>query len=266
MKTITRLFLISITAALLTLPAFCEEAENPPAELRPKDPAQVFYNANALYEKGEYSDAIETFITVLDAGLESGNLYYNIGNSFLKMDKLGYAIYCYEKAKRHMPADSDLKSNLDYARSLAGTVDYPESVAKSVMRRFIYPMKQMSLGAAAVFASVVYLLTVLISALFVANRILIKRYGIIFYVLIAICIYSILAFGIRYYHEEVIKFGIVVEKSLDCKYEPIDKSTTYFNLPEGDKVVVVKTRNGWRQIKRLDGKIGWVPKDSVQEI
>ncbi len=228
--------------------------------------AQLFYGANTSYEKGDYTKAIEEYLKILDAGLESGALYYNIGNSFFKLNKLGYAIYCYEKAKRLIPGDSDLKSNLNYARSLAGTTDYPESAVRAVLRRLGYPMRQVTLNGGAVFTVSMYILTILVSAFFVRNRILAKRYGAVLFVLITICVYCIFAFGIKYFHEVVIKFGIVVDKSVDCLYEPIDKSTTYFTLPEGDKAVIVRTRNGWRQIRSLDGKAGWVHKDSVQEI
>lgn len=245
--------------------AFPIEAESP-TPARVKDPVEIFYGANSLYEKGDYTKAIEEYLKILDGGLESGSLYYNIGNSFFKLNKLGYAIYCYEKAKRFMPGDGDLKSNLDYARSLAGTADYPESMFRSVMKQFFYPVRQMNINSAAVLAVSVYVLTILLSAFFIANRILVKRYGIILWFMIAVCVYCVLAFGIKYYHEVVVKFGITVGKDVECRYEPIDKSTIYFTMPEGEKVVVVKTRNGWRQVRRLDGKTGWVEKSSVQEI
>ena len=74
------------------------------------------------------------------------------------------------------------------------------------------------------------------------------------------------AFAIRYYDEDMLKRGIVVQKDADCKYEPIDKSTTFYRLQEGDEVSVIKTRGGWRQVKRSDGKIGWVAQEAVEEI
>ena len=49
------------------------------------------------------------------------------------------------------------------------------------------------------------------------------------------------AFAIRYYDEKVLHRGIVVRKDVECKYEPIDKSTTFYRLQEGDLVAVIKT-------------------------
>ena len=74
------------------------------------------------------------------------------------------------------------------------------------------------------------------------------------------------AFAIRFYDEKILHRGIVVEKDVECKYEPIDKSTTFYRPQEGEFVAVVKTRDGWRQIKRIDGKVGWVKQEAVEEI
>jgi SH3-like domain-containing protein len=41
---------------------------------------------------------------------------------------------------------------------------------------------------------------------------------------------------------------------------------TYYTMPEGSEVLVLKTRNGWRQIKSMDGKVAWVGEDYVGEI
>lgn len=88
---------------------------------KPADPNKLFYSANSSYEKREYSKAIEEYNKILDLGIDSGPLYYNMGNSYFKSGKLGMAILYYAKARRLMPYDSDLKANLNYARSLVET-------------------------------------------------------------------------------------------------------------------------------------------------
>ena len=77
---------------------------------------------------------------------------------------------------------------------------------------------------------------------------------------------NICAFAIRYHNEEVLRRGIVVMKEAESKYEPIDASVNYYKLQEGDEVLVLETRGGWRRVKRPDGKIGWVKKEAVEEI
>ena len=241
--------------------------QEPPAGAneKSKDPIQLFYKANTYYEKGDFQKAIETYITILDSGLEGGNLYYNIGNSFFKLGKLGYAILCYEKAKKFIPGDSDLKSNLAYAQTLVGQPEYPEPAIRAYLKNFTLPLRGFSLNGIAIFMTVFYVIVILISAVFVANPLWAKKLYLVIVIFILIFLYSLTAFGLRYYYVDFLKHGIVVQKEVDAKYEPIDTATTYYNLNEGDKVVILKTRNGWRQIKRRDNKIAWVDKEAIQE-
>ena len=83
-----------------------------------KENLAKFYEANFAYKEGEYAKAILVYEEVLQDGLESGSLYYNLGNSYFKDEKLGKAILNYERAKLFMPRDGDLVSNYQYARSL----------------------------------------------------------------------------------------------------------------------------------------------------
>ena len=87
-----------------------------------------------------------------------------------------------------------------------------------------------------------------------------------FYLVLLLFLVALANFSVRYYSEEILTHGIVVEKEAECKYEPIDKSTTYYTLKEGQEVLVLTTRNGWRHIRRLDGKRAWVRKEAVEEI
>ena len=76
-----------------------------------------FYQANTYYSMEKYNKAIEAYEEALNSGFESGNLYYNLANSYFKNGRLGEAILNYEKAMRLIPRDSDLKLNYEYAKS-----------------------------------------------------------------------------------------------------------------------------------------------------
>ncbi len=47
--------------------------------------------------------------------MDSGSVYYNLGNACFKQKKLGEAIYYWEKAQQKLPADRDLRENLELA-------------------------------------------------------------------------------------------------------------------------------------------------------
>jgi len=235
-------------------------------DAKDNEPNRIFHKANSLYEGGEYTKALEGYLNVMDAGIESGNLYYNIGNGFFKLGKLGYAILSYEKAKRLIPGDRDLKSNLSYAKSLAGYSSYqipPENMAINAVKM---PFRKFNLNTVTLIVLLLYLFMVFLLCLSIANRYLGEKMRPLTIVSACAFLFAFSAFITRYYDESILKHGIVLQKDVECKYEPIDKSTTYYKLAEGDEVLILKTRNDWRYIKRLDGKVGWIQKGAVDPI
>ena len=109
-------FILCITLGILfffictTLPAHARSDKN-------TDAGYIFYKGNTLYEQGSYADAISEYSKLLGQDIESGHLFYNMGNAYFKKGELGQAILHYEKAKRLIPRDSDLKLNYKFALS-----------------------------------------------------------------------------------------------------------------------------------------------------
>lgn len=231
----------------------------------PKDPDQIFYRANSRYETGDYDGAIREYTLICDMGLESGNLYYNIGNAFFKKSEIGLAILWYERAKRILPQDSDLKSNLSYAQSLVEN-GYNVPQRNMVLKIIELPFEGLNRNSLTVLTLAFYLAVICLLVISTLNRPLAKKIFVMTIVIVCLFLYSLSAFVNRFYNTEILKHGIVIEKRAECKYEPIDKSTTYFTLGEGNEVIVLKARNGWCRIKRLDGKVAWVKKEAVEII
>ncbi len=81
-------------------------------------PAQMFERANAAYEAGNYSAAVEDYEHVAAAGVIAPDLFYNLGNAYFKQGDLGRAVLWFERARRLAPRDEDVRENLDLTRSL----------------------------------------------------------------------------------------------------------------------------------------------------
>ena len=65
-----------------------------------------------------FREARDKFQAAVDAGIENGQLYYNLGNTHLRLGEIGRAIANYRRAERLTPGDGRLKANLRFARSL----------------------------------------------------------------------------------------------------------------------------------------------------
>lgn len=250
--------LILISLVICADFAYCaEETQNP---------RSLFYKANSLYEQGDYEKASEAYAKILNIDIESGPLYFNIGNTFFKMGKIGYAILAYKKAQRLMPGDSDLKSNLAYVESLTEDSALRAMPENKIAWFFKFPFREYGLSTVSMVLIVLYLMLIAMLLTGIINPVFKRRMVILFYPVLIGFLMTLGAFSIRYYDEEMLGLGVVVAKEAECKYEPIDKSNNYFTLKEGQGVLVLKTRNGWRRIRRLDGKLAWVKSDAVEEI
>src|SRR5205814_513210 len=100
------------------------------------DPHTAFYQGNAAYKAGDYAGAAGAYERLLNAGLASGPLYFNLGNAYFKNGHVGQAILNFERAHRLMPRDPDVRANLAYAAEIAK--DIPE--ASPLWQRLAFPL------------------------------------------------------------------------------------------------------------------------------
>ena len=56
----------------------------------------VFDEGNILYNKGKYIEAIDKYNSIIMAGKESSELYYNLGNAYYKINNIANSIYYFE--------------------------------------------------------------------------------------------------------------------------------------------------------------------------
>jgi len=93
--------------------------------------AEVFYQAQGAYERGAQltatdpngaerllREAANGFQALVDDGGVNGRLYYNLGNTYLRLNQVGSAILYYRKAARRIPDDGRLAEGLRVARSV----------------------------------------------------------------------------------------------------------------------------------------------------
>jgi hypothetical protein len=55
---------------------------------------------------------------VFDSGFENVSVYFNLGNSFYKLNNIPDSNFYYEKAKSISPNDEDILTNLIFAKNL----------------------------------------------------------------------------------------------------------------------------------------------------
>jgi tetratricopeptide (TPR) repeat protein len=220
----------------------------------------AYQRANVYYEQDNFDEAIKQYSSIQDSGLESGNLYYNLGNCYFKKGELGMAILYYEKARRLIPLDKDLEFNYEYASSLikgqavASQKSLPLRVADNLFEKFTVDGLTILLSA----LYILILVSILISFFFRT----LKKHALIVAVFIGLAVITGVA-GLTRKITLLDKEAIVITEQADAKFEPMDKATTYFTLYEGMKVEVISSKNNWHKVRRQDNKSGWVGNNAI---
>lgn len=228
---------------------------------------ELFNNANELYKNGKYVEAIVLYEKIDSTDLQSDDLYFNLGNSYYKLNRVAPSIYNYERALKMNPLNEDAQINLDYANKLA--LDAIEVLPKSFFQKFsdsfIYKLTYATWSILAIVFSFLGALFFLLYHFSYASgkKLLYFNSSLLSGILVAICV----AFAFKSHdYIESTTMAIVFEKSTEIKNAPTLKSDTVFQLHEGTKVEVLDAIDNWKKIKLTDGKIGWVIADYIKEI
>ena len=73
---------------------------------------ELFDKGNDLYNQGRYLEAIESYSDIIKDGKHSSELYYNMGNSYYKLNDIANSIFYYEKALLLNPKSDKITNNL----------------------------------------------------------------------------------------------------------------------------------------------------------
>lgn len=79
----------------------------------------AFNMADALYKQKKYEEALSQFTALAKKETDKerlGEIYHNIGNTLLAMQKTDESIEAYKESLRNRPASEPTKYNLEFAR------------------------------------------------------------------------------------------------------------------------------------------------------
>lgn len=233
--------------------------------LNAQDEQKIFESANEMYRQQNYEKAIEYYKTLEKYNLISSELFYNLGNSYYKLNKVGPSIYYYEKALKLNPLNKDVQNNLVFARRLAldNIEELPKTVFQKLNSRYL---QKLSYNQWAIVSIVFCALGSLLFLLFYfSNQPRSKR---TFFITSLISfLFLIISLTITYNQFSYFKnnkVAIVFAEETEVRNAPSLNSEEVFTLHEGTKVIVLDTIDDWKKIKIADGKIGWIIADDIQ--
>ena len=219
----------------------------------------LFVAANNFYKNGNFETAIENYQKIASQNLISSELYYNLGNSYYKLNKVGPSIYYYEKALQLDPLNEDVKKNLVFAKRLAldNIKELPKTFLQKLNTDYLQKLSYDQWAILVIVFSIVG--SILFLLFFFEERPSKKRlYFATSVGSFLFLISSLLITNKQYHLSKNNTEAIVFADKTEVRNAPTLNSEKVFTLHEGTKIIVLDRVDNWKKIKLADGKIGWI--------
>ena len=224
--------------------------------------------ADSAYINNDYANAVYLYEDVLANQGESADIYYNLGNSYYKMDNIAKAILNYEKALMLNPGNGDIRFNLELAQSKTVDKVTPMSEVFLVtwMKSLTNTMSEQGWSKLAIASFILMLLGLVLY--FFSKKIAMKKIGFISALcLMLVCILANVFASSQKSKAQSHSSAIIMEPSVTVKSTPNEGGTELFILHEGRKVMIKdNTMREWKEIQLEDGNAGWVPASVIEII
>ena len=222
---------------------------------------------DSAYMKNDYASAIQIYEALLNRG-EAADIYYNLGNSYYKINEIAKAILNYEKALLLQPGNGDIRANLEIARGK--TVDKVEVVPEIFFVTWTKALiNSMSVDSWAIWGIVSFLLLIVSLYFFIfSKQVVLKKVGFITGIIFLIVVVMANVFASKQKEELLNRdTAIIMSPSVTVRSTPSENGTSLFILHEGHKVNIKDdSMKDWKEIRLEDGKVGWVPVGSIEII
>lgn len=228
--------------------------------LSPSQARELFDKGAEAYKQGKYADAVQAYEEILSGGVESGHVYFNLGNSYYKTGKTGKARLNYERACTLIPRDSDLNYNYKFLMSKINQKEYDK---KHLAQRILQSVtRHLTLNEWVILLLVACFCFLGISAACLQFQWPRPVLGMAVFLFVLILVTGVSGISQKQSQRE---YAIVL-KETNAMFEPKKESTMHFALKEGFKVKVVKEEDLWFKIQRPDGNLGWVSALEMERI
>lgn len=238
-------------------------------------PDALFLEGNRLYQQEKYPEAIARYQQILQNGLESVELYYNLGNAYFRSGDMGRAILNYERARRLAPLNDDIRYNLEIANlSIVDKIQTPPGFFLTEILDDLIDFLGLKLNLNA-FIRLVLVIYIIFMAVIII-RLLSRNPGLrqkLFYGLIPVFVILfifLVLLQIQIYKTTHTNEAVILVEEVDILGAPEENAKPLFALHQGTKVkinnLLAKNSKTWLQIQLADGKTGWLDEAALEKI
>ena len=229
--------------------------------------SELFDQGNDFYNQGRYFEAIEKYNLILKNGSHSDELYYNLGNSYYKLNDIANSIFYYEKALILSPNDGKILNNLSFANNML--IDKIDSLPKNQISSFFNSLINLFNYSTWQY---IYLFFEYVAVIFLVLYFISKKpnnkkmYFITALSLSLFFVFTLIAANISENNYLNYNPAIIFDKEVDLRSEPNLRSEEISTLHEGTKLNIIESVNDWSLVELKNGNKGWLTTSSFRLI
>lgn len=217
----------------------------------------AFQRGNTAYEQGDFATAITSYEQLVAEGVVDPDVFYNLGNAYYRANKLGAAIANYERALHISPRHEPALRNLEYC--VAQTQHQWGKPLPPAWQEGLLMWHDNWTPWAVYRLAVLCWVTfwaVLAVRLWKSNKHLTRAA-----IVLALAAAAFATSAYAKFHPPLI--AVAMHDNTPVRFGPAGEETTNFELMQGDRLVIDARREGWAQVRTIDGERGWVEEDAL---
>jgi hypothetical protein len=250
-------------------------------------PESLFVAGNAAFERGDYAEAVDTYLALTERGIVNPSLEFNLGNAYFKTGDLGHAVLHYERARRLDPRNEDVHENLALVRTLVRDKQLAAEPT-GIRRASMVWHRGTTVSESVAVASGLYALLCALAVVLVFRRTPwvarayqrvsalspARLFGLDMTQDVAIAVSFVFALTAVFTASAVVKLrgerersrGVVVVEEVPVFSGPSRDATVQFKVHEGTVLTVRDARSDWVRIDLPGDLSGWMDARSVERI
>lgn len=223
-------------------------------------PEGRFEEARQVYDKGDFAHAISLYQGLIQEGVHSGYLYYNLGNSYYRTQAWGEAKAAYLAARNELPRNADIQANLILVHQKgADHLQLSRAPSPFFFWRTWGTVSEFALAAALLAGLAFFLCTLGLCIPSLHSLRTFGRIGLVVAALLGA------ATGKLMQSKEI--WGAVVIQETAVHSAPGAHNLSLFTLHEGAPLIWLQTEGDWSQIllvEEKDTRRGWVSTNAIR--
>ncbi|MBA3827651.1 MAG: tetratricopeptide repeat protein [Taibaiella sp.] len=224
---------------------------------------QWWQQGNNYYQQKEYDSAIASYEHVSILNPKDAIVYYNLGNAYYRLNKIGYAVLNYERALRYDPSFKEAMENLLLTQTrIANRIPHVPDIF------FVKWWKLITKGTNANGWAIAALLFFLCALAIVLFRRTGKRNisipSQLTGIMILLCIGCLSLAYVASGNKIESQIAVVMQNEAPLLLQVQGKTQSL--VPEGTIVEIKETTGSWTHIQLPDGRTGWIQNNFLTQV